>query len=155
LSLKLSDDRALALVVAALIERDGRFLICRRPLDKHHGGLWEFPGGKVKPGESPADALGRELSEELTLHLLDMAPAVFAATDADAGVEVKFYPAVVEGDPRTVEHTELAWVPEAELIDYALPPSDRLLVETRFGVSLVQPKLTGRSEERPLCTMRS
>lgn len=65
-------------VVAALLEREGRILACRRRSDQDHAGKWEFPGGKVEPGEAPVDALRRELSEELRI-------------EADIGPEIERY----------------------------------------------------------------
>ena len=59
-------------VLAAVIERSGKFLMCRRPEHKNHGGLFEFPGGKLEAGESLADAARRELLEELALEVLDV-----------------------------------------------------------------------------------
>ncbi|MBU2532717.1 MAG: (deoxy)nucleoside triphosphate pyrophosphohydrolase, partial [Alphaproteobacteria bacterium] len=74
--------RKLVLVAAAaLIDADNRVLIARRPPGKPMAGLWEFPGGKVQPGETPEEALIRELREELGIELCDecMAPYVFAS----------------------------------------------------------------------------
>src|SRR5690606_37599200 len=59
-------------VLAGVIERRGELLLCQRPLHKRHGGLWEFPGGKVEPGEEDLDALRRELAEELGVEVLDV-----------------------------------------------------------------------------------
>src|SRR5690606_20769929 len=56
-------------VLAAVIRRDGRWLVCRRPAHKRHGGLWEFPGGKLEPGESLLEAATRELEEELAVRV--------------------------------------------------------------------------------------
>ena len=64
-------DAALATVTAAVIERDGRILICRRRLDQQHPGKWEFPGGKLELGEEPSESLRRELREELNVEAVD------------------------------------------------------------------------------------
>ncbi|RYE87312.1 MAG: (deoxy)nucleoside triphosphate pyrophosphohydrolase, partial [Myxococcales bacterium] len=69
------------LVVAAVIERDGLLLVGQRPAHKHHGGLWEFPGGKVEPGETPAEALARELHEELGLTDVQVGPELHRHDD--------------------------------------------------------------------------
>lgn len=71
-------------VAAALIAADGRILVQQRPLDKHHGGLWEFPGGKVEPGETPEAALARELAEELGIGVeaADLYPVAFSRGSA-------------------------------------------------------------------------
>ena len=63
-------DASITTVTAAVIERDGRVLICRRRLDQDHPGKWEFPGGKLEPGEQPAESLRRELREELNVEAM-------------------------------------------------------------------------------------
>jgi 8-oxo-dGTP diphosphatase len=70
-----------------LIDSKGQVLLQQRPADRHHGGLWEFPGGKLEPGEGPVAALVRELREELAieLHARDCAPLGFAASESAAG----------------------------------------------------------------------
>jgi 8-oxo-dGTP diphosphatase len=73
-------------VVAALIQKDGKVLICQRPLSQSHAGKWEFPGGKVEPGETPDTALKRELVEELNI-------------DAAVGAEVERYSYAYPGKP--------------------------------------------------------
>jgi len=116
------------LVVCALIERDGCVLMAQRPAHKHLGGKWEFPGGKVEPGETHADALHRELREELgcTVELLrPLAPH----THAYATVTVQLLPFVVRlapgsTEPQRHEHAALRWVPAGELAALDLPAAD-------------------------------
>lgn len=116
-------------VVAAVIERDGRILIARRPAASHLGGLWEFPGGKRYPGESPEAALVREIREEL-----DAAVAVGELLDTvdwaypDKTVRLSFFRCALEGDARPAEGQEIAWVKPAELSAYEFPPADAGLV---------------------------
>ncbi len=116
-------------VVAAVVERGGRLLVCRRPPHKRHGGLWEFPGGKCEPGESDADAARRELREELGVEVTAVRPAAFAADDPGSPFLVAFVPVAIAGEPACREHTALAWGTPAELARLALAPSDRRFVE--------------------------
>ncbi len=111
-------------VLAAVIARDGRFLIGRRPADKRHGGLWEFPGGKVELGETDHQAMARELREELALTLISIGAERYVARDGASPFEIVFLDAVVEGVPRALEHAELSWVAAQHLPDYPLAPCD-------------------------------
>jgi 8-oxo-dGTP diphosphatase len=118
-------------VVAAVI-RDGaeRVLITQRPHDRHMGGLWEFPGGKVEPGEAPAEALARELREELGLEIGVGAPLTFAVHE-EPGLRILllFYTARIVGGALTaVEGQSVLWVAASELPEYSLPPADAELV---------------------------
>ena len=116
-------------VVAAVIERQGRFLVGRRPEEKRHGGLWEFPGGKVDPGESLLDAARRELAEELELRAADIGPLLLSAQDAGSPFVIHFVPILAEGEPRAIEHTEVGWFAPHELLELALAPTDRRFAE--------------------------
>jgi mutator protein MutT len=111
-------------VLAAVIERDGRYLICRRPSNKRHGGLWEFPGGKLELGETLYDAALRELWEELGVRARTVGDVVFRALEADSPFVIEFGPVEISGHPACLEHSALAWVPAAELDGYALAPCD-------------------------------
>lgn len=119
-------DKNSPLVVAAVIERQGRLLICRRPAHKRHGHLWEFPGGKLEPGESLADAAARELKEELDLALESCGEELFRMVDEASGLTICFIKVIVSGEPRLLEHAELSWVEPASLGGYDLAPSDSL-----------------------------
>jgi mutator protein MutT len=116
-------------VVAAVIERDGRILIARRPAASHLGGLWEFPGGKHRAGESAEAALVREIREEL-----DAAVAVGELLDTvdwaypEKTVRLRFFRCALAGEARAAEGQEIAWVRPAELRDYEFPPADAGLV---------------------------
>lgn len=121
-------------VVASVIEREGHLLVCQRPAHKRHGGLWEFPGGKVEPGESDLEAVRRELREELDVTVVDVAPAEFSILDPGSPFLIAFVPTEIQGKPRCLEHAALAWMTEEEVGGLALAPSDRRYWEWRVGV---------------------
>jgi len=121
-------------VGAAVIERGGRFLLCRRPPGKRHGGLWEFPGGKVREGESEAEALKRELFEELALRVREAGEPVFSAADPGSDFLIRFVRVVAEGEPLALEHSEIRWAEAADLRRLALAPADREFVEKGLGL---------------------
>ena len=112
-------------VVAAIIERGGRLLLCRRPAGKRHGGLWEFPGGKLLPGESIPDAARRELAEELAVEVLSVGERLFALRDPGSPFVVEFYPVEIAGEPVALEHEALLWAEPEDLAGLDLAPSDR------------------------------
>jgi 8-oxo-dGTP diphosphatase len=126
-------DRPIVLVAAAaLIDVDGRVLICQRPEGKSLAGLWEFPGGKVEKGETPEECLIRELHEELGITVAQacLAPFVFASHTYE-----KFHllmPLYLlrrwEGVVTAKEHKAMAWVKPDKLSDYDMPPADIPLV---------------------------
>ena len=128
-----SDAKNLLLVAAAaLIDVDGRVLICQRPPGKALAGLWEFPGGKVEAGETPEGCLIRELDEELgiTVSQACLAPFVFATHSYESFhlLMPLFLCRRWEGLVTAKEHTALAWVKPARLTDYPMPPADAPLV---------------------------
>lgn len=115
-------------VAVALIDVDGRVLIARRPEGKQLAGLWEFPGGKVEPGERPEAALIRELREELGIEVSEscLAPFVFAshAYDSFHLLMPLYLCRRWEGTVVAREHSALAWVKPDRLADYPMPPAD-------------------------------
>ncbi len=119
-------------VVAAVIEKDGKVLVCQRPTHKRHGGLWEFPGGKVERGESDFEAVARELAEELGVRVREVGPAAFSSADPGSDFVIDFLPVEIEGEPVCLEHATLAWVGDGELLSLALAPSDRRFVRFRL-----------------------
>ncbi|QXM25394.1 GNAT family N-acetyltransferase [Elioraea tepida] len=131
--LSLGEDRPLVLVSAvALIDSDGRVLIARRPEGKALAGLWEFPGGKVRPGETPEAALIRELREELGIDVSAACLAPFAfASHAYESFHL-LMPLYLcrrwQGTPVPREGQALAWVRPQKLAEYPMPPADRPLV---------------------------
>ena len=118
-------------VVAGVIRReDGRLLITQRLADDTLGGYWEFPGGKVDPGEELRAALARELREELGVeaHIgAEIHSIVHAYPDRD--VRLYFYDArIISGEPQKLEVADLRWVTVDELMDYQFPEADRPLL---------------------------
>jgi mutator protein MutT len=120
-------------VVAAVIRRGDRLLVCQRPSHKRHGGLWEFPGGKCEPGETDADALRRELWEELELRLVRAGGPEFELHDEGSPFLIAFVPVEVTGEPVCHEHAALCWGTVEEIRRLLLAPSDRGFMEFHHG----------------------
>ena len=122
----------LLVVAAALVDRDGRVLLAQRPEGKAMAGLWEFPGGKPGPNETPEAALLRELKEELDIdtEASCLAPLTFAShAYPDFHLLMPLYVCRVwQGSPRPKEGQRLAWVRPNEMRDWPMPPADRPLV---------------------------
>ncbi len=130
--------RQLTVVAAVIRDREGRVLLTRRPEDAHMGGLWEFPGGKVDHGESPAEALIRELREELALATEIERPLTFAVHE-EPGLRILllfFAARIVTGAPHGREGQAVAWVRPADLASYPTPPADAELVRLLTGNAL-------------------
>ena len=124
--------RILLVAACALIDPDGRVLLARRPEGKPMAGLWEFPGGKVNPGETPEAALIRELREELAIDVAEscLAPFSFAShatPDFHLLMPLYLYRRW-SGAVAAQEGQALAWVRPQRLADYQMPPADRPLV---------------------------
>jgi len=116
-------------VAAAVIERDGRYLITRRLEGTHLAGLWEFPGGKLLPGEKPEDALRRELKEELGVEAA--VGEVMETLDwayPEKSVRLLFFRCALEGEPIPLEGQEMRWVKSSELSGYRFPDADATLI---------------------------
>ena len=117
---------------AALVDADGRVLIAQRPEGKSLAGLWEFPGGKVEPGERPETALIRELDEELGIQVKEacLAPFVFAshAYESFHLLMPLWLIRRWDGVVTNRHHAALAWVRPNRLRDYPMPPADLPLV---------------------------
>ncbi len=125
--------KPLLLVAAcALIDVDNRVLLARRPEGKKMAGLWEFPGGKLNPGETPEQALIRELKEELGIDVTEacLAPFAFASHDYDRFhlLMPLFLCRRWKGVPTGLEDQALAWVRPNKLTDYDMPPADKPLI---------------------------
>lgn len=139
-----SHDTASALieVVAAVIERDGRILVTRRPAGTHLAGLWEFPGGKPAPGESPEEALVREIREELGARAT--VGGVLETVDwtyPDKRVRIVFFRCGLEGEPRPLEGQEMRWVAPDDLTALEFPAADSTLVARLAGGGAPQEKV--------------
>lgn len=124
--------RIVLVAAVALIDKDGRVLLAQRPEGKSLAGLWEFPGGKVEPGESPETALIRELHEELGIETWSscLAPLTFAshAYDDFHLLMPLFACRRWQGIPHPREGQNLAWARAAELGNYPMPPADIPLI---------------------------
>ena len=122
----------LIVAAAALVDRDGRVLVQRRPADKAHGGAWEFPGGKLEPGETPEAALIRELEEELAIAVPCgcLSPAAFASMPLDDRhlLLLLFVARKWTGVPRALAASELRWLAPAALHALEMPPADKPLI---------------------------
>lgn len=124
--------KLLLVVAAALLDSDNRVLIAQRPEGKQLAGLWEFPGGKMEPGERPEDTLIRELAEELEITVKEpcLAPLSFASfryPDFHLLMPL-FVCRRWEGTPRAVEHQAIRWVHPLKLRDFPMPPADEPLI---------------------------
>ncbi|MDX5331261.1 MAG: 8-oxo-dGTP diphosphatase MutT [Caulobacteraceae bacterium] len=122
----------LLVAAAALVDSDGRVLICQRPQGKQLAGLWEFPGGKVEAGETPEACLIRELDEELGIQVTNacLAPFVFASHGYESFhlIMPLYLCRRWSGVVTAREHEALAWVKPQKLKDYPMPPADAPLV---------------------------
>ena len=116
-------------VVAAVIERDGRYLLTLRPGGTHLAGHWEFPGGKCEAGETHAEALGRELREELDIEA-GVGALVHAVTHAypERSVELHFYACTFTGDARPMIGQQMRWVARDDLAALPFPEADADLI---------------------------
>lgn len=123
---------ALIVTAAALIDRDGRLLVQQRPEGKNMAGLWEFPGGKLEPDETPEAALIRELREELGIETdaACLAPATFASEPlGDRHLLLLLYICRKwRGTPQALEAAAIRWVRPVELHALPMPPADRPLI---------------------------
>jgi 8-oxo-dGTP diphosphatase len=124
--------KTVLVVAVALIDSDGRVLIAQRPEGKQLAGLWEFPGGKVEPGERPEAALIRELKEELGIDVTEacLAPFVFTSHGYDSFhlLMPLYLCRRWSGVVQAREHSALKWVRPAQLTDYPMPPADEPLI---------------------------
>lgn len=119
-------------VAAALVDGEGRILLQQRPAGKSMAGLWEFPGGKVEPGERPEAALARELAEELGLGIdaTALVPACFASAPVgDTHMILLLYLCREwSGEPRPLHATALRWATPAQMRSLDMPPADEPLI---------------------------
>jgi mutator protein MutT len=116
-------------VVAAVIRRRGRYLLARRPGHKRHGGLWEFPGGKLDAGEDHEAAARRELREELAMRCDSVGPVRWSMADPGSAYVIDFVDVEAAGLPQALEHSAVGWFTVVEMAALPLAPSDAAFVE--------------------------
>lgn len=126
-------------VVAAVIARGDRLLVCQRSREKRYGGLWEFPGGKCGPNESIAAAARRELREELGVKVIEVGDEEISIPDPDSSYLIVFTPVRIVGEPTCNEHIGLLWAAPKDLRELPLAPSDRLYLDFRCAKDLAVP----------------
>ncbi len=121
--------KARLVVVAAVIENDGRFLLTLRPAGTHLADHWEFPGGKCHPHETHIEALRRELHEELDI-VAEVGALEHTVTHTypERTVELHFYRCTFSGEPRGMIGQEVRWVARRDLSDLPFPEADRALI---------------------------
>lgn len=117
-------------VVAAIIFQNSQILIAKRPNNKHQGGYWEFPGGKIEHNEEALFALKRELKEELNIELIKATEFDFVEFDyADKNVNIKFFLVTqFAGMPEGLEGQPICWVNPTQLTNYEFPEANRSVV---------------------------
>lgn len=117
-------------VTAAVVERDGRFLVTKRQDNVHLAGVWEFPGGKCQPGEPLDVCMVRELREELAVDAV-VGPEVLSTTHAylDRTVELHFLRCTITGNPVPQQGQSMRWVPRRDLAMLEFPPADAELIK--------------------------
>ena len=131
--MQITDHKNLVIVASvAIIDANDQILIAKRPNKKHLSGFWEFPGGKVEKGESPENALVREVKEELNIDINNkcIAPLTFSEFNYE-----KFHLLLLlyvcrrwEGEPMSMEKNEIKWVKVNTLRQYKMPPADNSLI---------------------------
>jgi 8-oxo-dGTP diphosphatase len=123
-------------VAAAVVERDGRFLVTRRQQGVHLEGLWEFPGGKCNDGEALTACLARELREELAVGSA-IGDQIFQTVHdyPDKRVELHFFRCELIGQPSPQVAQQMRWVTRAELVSLEFPPADAALIRAITGTA--------------------
>ena len=123
--------RTMTEVVAALIWKDDKFMICQRPAHKARGLLWEFVGGKVESGETKEQALIRECQEELAV-TLSVGDVFMDVTHEypDLTVHLTLFNATIaEGEPQKLEHNDIKWITPSEIQNYEFCPADEEILK--------------------------
>lgn len=132
------DRRAAIPVVAAVVVRDGRVLLCQRHDGEHLPLLWEFPGGKIDPGETPREALVRELDEELGVRSeVGEQVADIVHTYPEKTVWLRFFRVSIAGEPNPLVHRAIEWVSLDRLVEYPAPPPNARVIERLISGELL------------------
>jgi 8-oxo-dGTP diphosphatase len=133
----------LLIVAAALIDAQGKVFVQRRRVDRQMGGLWEFPGGKLEPGESPESGLIRELKEELGIDVkLDrLIPAAFSTSPLkdDHLVLLLYTCRTWQGELQLLDVDEACWLPAAALRELEMPPADAPFIPVLIELTALAP----------------
>lgn len=118
-------------VVAGILKKDSKVLLGLRPQEKSLPGVWEFPGGKIENGESPEEALKRELREELGIQAeIGNLSVATTHTYGDIGILLLFYQVPFwKGEPKTVHHNDLKWMTLGELENVDLPEANKKVLD--------------------------
>lgn len=127
-------ERVRVVVTAAVVERDGAFLLTRRLDGTHLAGHWEFPGGKLHAGETLEECLAREIREELDAEV-EVGPEILTTAHeyAERSIELHFFRCALRSEPKPTMGQEMRWVPTADLHSVQLPPADDELVRLLAG----------------------
>ncbi|MFK7849931.1 MAG: (deoxy)nucleoside triphosphate pyrophosphohydrolase [Akkermansiaceae bacterium] len=124
-------------VVCGIVRgKDGKVLVCRRNFEKHLGGKWEFPGGKIDAGETGGEALTRELKEELAIDVKIGKELESCVEWADGAVEIRlraFHCEIAYGVPDALEHEEIRWLELSELVGLDWAEADLPFIEELIG----------------------
>ena len=121
-------------VVAAVVERGETVLLCQRHEGPHLPLHWEFPGGKIDPGETPQQALARELAEEIAVRAsVGELLAEVRHAYPEKRVRIRFFLTTITGEPRALVHRQLRWVPRDQLGSFKLPPPNAVVVSMLRG----------------------
>ncbi len=121
-------------VVAGFLKKDNRILVGQRPENNSLAGLWEFPGGKIELGESPEEALARELSEELGIEA-EIGELKLSVTHSynDVGIVILFYEVLFwKGEPKAKHHLMLEWIYPEELKERSIPEANKKVLQKIF-----------------------
>lgn len=127
----------LHVAAAVIYNPQGRVLIARRPLNKHQGGLWEFPGGKVEADETARQALDRELFEELSIQVTAAQPLIqipYEYPERHVLLDV-FSVTAFKGEARGCEGQPLAWIDISELTHYPFPAANQPIIDCITGIA--------------------